>query len=101
MKKSALAVLLAGIVVAACKKSYTCDCTVTQTSIDSAGTTYVSTYRNTVSSYTKKMSKSQAEEACRHEQGAVQSNFNVLITRNGTVATPTNLSISTACYIQQ
>lgn len=75
MKKNLIVFSLLGLAVVSCKKTYTCDCEVSQTIEMPNGTTETQTIKNTSVAYSKKMTKKQATAACDHEAFAVKSSF--------------------------
>ena len=99
MKKTLL--LLLGIILSlcSCKKTYTCSCSTSYTFKNSS-----SGYTNIIipgskTSYSQKMTKKQAVEACRHEQNSIQTNFTNGITGNGSSPLLTGESVDTSCGI--
>lgn len=57
-------------------------------------------WAGTSQSYTKKMTKSQAQSACDHEQSAVLTNFMNAFTDNGNEALPPGETFSSSCNLK-
>ncbi|PBQ31868.1 hypothetical protein CNR22_08825 [Sphingobacteriaceae bacterium] len=90
---SLLALMILGL--SSCKKSYSCECVTTETT-GRRGFVSTSTYKNTETPYDQKMTKSQAQAACQHEEEAIQSSYTNWWTENGTTSDP-SVSVSTSC----
>jgi hypothetical protein len=66
-----LPLFVIGLAMTSCKKEYTCNCITT----DTTGGGPALAVSNKSTAYSAKMTKKQAEAACKHEETAVQSNF--------------------------
>ena len=84
--------------LSSCKKSYTCDCVTTENK-GRRGFVMTSTYKNTSTSYSEKMTKKQAQAACKHEEEAITSSYKNWRTENGTTADP-DANTSTSCNLK-
>jgi len=101
MKKIILLLFIIIMAFPSCKKAYTCDCTVTQKITDDAtGDVETFVYKNNTSVYSEKMTEAQALSACDHEETGIQSNFDALMTDNGTDPPDPNFVFSTDCKIK-
>jgi len=97
MKKIMIMAVFASLTAASCKKSYTCNCTTTDR--DSSGSTVQTyTYKNSSTVYSEKMSKKQAEAACKHEEQAVHSTYSNWFSNNGSSPDP-KYTTTTSCQI--
>ncbi len=78
MKKTTILFLfLAGLIISSCKKSYTCDCVLTNNHTGTApDSTYTRNYKNASTAYDSKMTEKQAKAACDHEAESIISNYN-------------------------
>lgn len=88
------------LIFASCKKNYTCNCITTETVVSKSNVTYVYKYNNTSSSYSKKMTESQAKAACQSEQDGIYQTYTNLITGSG--SSPQNLQydhVSVQCSL--
>lgn len=101
MKKIILLLFIFAMTFPSCKKTYTCDCTVTEKITDDAtGNTETFVYKNNTSVYSEKMTEAQAISACDHEEIGIQSNFEAVMTDNGTSPPDPNDVVSTDCKIK-
>lgn len=90
--------MLTALGLSSCKKNYTCDCVTTENK-GRRGFVMNSTYKNTSTSYTEKMTKKQAKSACKHEEEAITSSYKNWRTENGTTADP-DANASTSCNLK-
>jgi hypothetical protein len=99
MKKTViLSFIVAGTVLVSCKKAYTCECITTDKETVS-GVVTEKTYKNGSTAYGKKMTKKQAEAACKHEGEALHSSYESFLTENGN--SPVNdVTTTTTCSLK-
>lgn len=90
-----IALMILGL--SSCKKKYTCDCITTENK-GRRGFVMISTYKNSSTPYSEKMTKKQAEASCKHEEEAISSSYKNWRTENGTTADP-DASTSTSCNL--
>lgn len=99
MKKTfILPLVFTALAFGSCKKAYICDC-VTTDRITSPTGTDVYTYPSKSTAYSEKMSKKQAEAACKHEEEAIHTSYENWWTTNGTNPDP-DITTSTACTLR-
>ena len=96
--KSVFLVALMILGLSSCKKNYTCECVTTENT-GRRGFTTISTYNNSTTPYKEKMTKNQAEAACKHEEEAITSSYKNWRTENGTTADP-DANASTSCNLK-
>lgn len=84
---------------ASCKKTYTCECNTTHVYTDNNGKRVTEVLPGDNSSYSQKMTKSQAESACQHEQTAVQTDLTNGVTGNGSGNTNSQ-TIAASCSLK-
>ena len=88
------------LILGSCKKNYTCECTTTlkyPSSLTGQNMTVV-LHGSTVK-YSEKLSRTQAEAACIHEETAIQTNVINWDTRNGAYVYKTGESTITECSL--
>lgn len=97
--KNLLPLFALGLVLASCKKEYTCDCTTTDTYTDNNGVKVVTAVENDSKAYSAKMTEKQAKAACEAEAPAIESNFlDLYESLNG--APPEGELIETTCKLK-
>ncbi|WP_317899280.1 hypothetical protein [Aurantibacillus circumpalustris] len=82
-----------------CKKIYTCECNTTFTQRLKSGNFITEVIPGSKTPYTEKLTSSQAEAACEHEEVATQTNFTNTMTNNGSFPLYPGESISTSCLV--
>ncbi|MGZ3930546.1 MAG: hypothetical protein ACXVPQ_08325 [Bacteroidia bacterium] len=99
MKKHYFIFCFASFLFICCKKEYTCDCKITWTHFN--GSNSVTTdWPGTSESFTKKMTKKEAQSACDHEQSAILTNFMNAFTDNGNESLPEGEKFSSSCSLK-
>jgi hypothetical protein len=85
--------------LAACKKSYTCECSTS--SVIRAGNSHIATINSGGNvPFSQKMTKKQAKAACQHEQDAVQSDFINGIISSRNLELQSDESVITTCSLK-
>ena len=94
-----LILLLFGVLLFSCKKSYTCDCKSTWVIKSSNGNFYTYIFPGEAAPYNEKLTKKQAKAACAHQQVTTESDLNNNITDNGKYPLESGESIKTECNL--
>ena len=87
------------ICFSSCKKVYTCECNTTFTQKLSNGNFITEVIPGNKTPYSEKLSNSQAEAACEHEEVATETSFTNTMTDNGNQLLDPGESISTSCIV--
>lgn len=100
MKKT-LFFLLACAGLLSCKKNYTCNCTTTTMAYNySTGQLRPIVAEGDGVSYSQKLSKKNAEAACKHEEVAIQQSLYNAWTDNGYTIRRPDETVTTVCELK-
>ena len=96
MKKTALSLFLLAVVFVSCKKKYTCSCTV---SVYDYNQTVPRVFKSENTPMDAKMTQKQAEDACQHQQAALNATYRNLF-YSLTFSTTVGAKAETACEVK-